>query len=609
MSEKSWVMEKLARTLSESERLEFLRQIHASLRDNDYVKNQLVRHEPDENEKKVLLQQDIRKLSPFRYLLLWIKKIFSGKSMTNLYLDMRINQLKKEVRRTAPGIAGFETRTLKAAFPEYIFEVFVKTIPLIGLFRRLWRNESEINFFHQLVFSLIESNLDNQIDSCYELVQIEELIQLYLSGVGKENLVAEIEKNIDSYVDSVDPVKFEIVENQLAPLYGIRDLVLYPFPKLFQNFHGTIRRDDPETLPLFQKTSALTSMDMVEELYYALHHTARSELKQEFNQVFVDKLFDSAYEDEGDHEEEAEGPGIHVDADTDTFLDDVRNLQECARDILKKVHLPQLIRAFKEDPYYRLVVYVPKLDIKDFYRNMKKLSFRDEIEEIIKKVRQESLTKERGRLFEGSKLRALHYYRTYSTIDYVKIGITAFRYYQGILVLFNFLSVYYKGPVQRILQILESFISEQDRLTRERMLKYASAAEDALYKIRELDESLSPEQDDGKKFQRLRFESNIDPVQKRVYLSIIAQKDTEARELLMKGRDSQRGIRLLFKEFLENQDSLIQESLGKKYLLQGKVKPLHEVLHQNIIRIELLEKIELQLDNIRDETGYDEVTI
>ena len=605
-------MEKLARSLTETERIDFLNQIHASLQDVEDLQKKLVRHESGEEEKKVFLEQDIRKMSPLRYFLLWIRKIFSGKQMSSLYLEMKINQLKRTVRHANPGVANFETRTLKTALPEKSFEVFIKTIPLQYLFRNIWKSDNEISFFHQMVFNLIENKLETKVSSCYDLVDIEHLVDIYQSGWKKDAIISEIEKNIDEYIGSIDKGKFFSVEKQLAPLYGMRDLVLFPFPKLFQIFRGTIRKDDPEIKPMFQKASAINAMDMVEELYYALHHASQTEISDELDSRFIEQLFSGAYSDEEESDDEAardEDGGIHIESDENTFIDDMKKLRQEARLFLEKIPLPQLIQAFKEDPYYRLVVYVHTIEIQNFYRNMKKLSLRNEIEEIIKQVRQESLTKERGLLFEGVKIRALHYYRSYSTIDYEKIGVTSFRFYQGILVLYNFLSLFYKGPIQKTLQILESFIAEQDRITRERMLKYASAAEDVLYKIRELDDSLSPDQDDGKKFQRLRFESNLDKTQKRIYLTTVGKKDTEAKELLTKGRDSQRGVRLLFKDFLENQDSIVQDGLRKKYLMQGNVTSLHEVLNKNIARIELMEKIELQLDQIRDETGFDEVSL
>jgi len=268
-----------------------------------------------------------------------------------------------------------------------------------------------------------------------------------------------------------------------------------------------------------------------------------------------------------------------------------------------------LIRALLDDPYYRLIVYVPKIDIPGFYRNMKKMSLRGEFEEVIHQVRQEALTQERTELFQGVKMRALHFYRSYSSIDYNKLGVTSFRYYQGLLVLYNFLVIYYKGAVQRVLQLVENLIPEQDRITRERLQKHASSAEDVLYKIGELDDSLSGEQDDGKSFLKLRFENSLDSGQRRIYQNVVMKKDREALELLTKGKEALRGILLLFNEFLQNRDMQVQSGLSKKYLIQGKAYSLYEVIQHNIVRLELLVQIESQLDQIRDETGFDEVSL
>jgi hypothetical protein len=258
-------------------------------------------------------------------------------------------------------------------------------------------------------------------------------------------------------------------------------------------------------------------------------------------------------------------------------------------------------------------VYAPRIDVENFYRNMKKLSLRSGADEVLEQVRMEALNQERSELFQGVKMLALHFYRSYSSIDYEKMGIQPFRYYQGLLILYNFLSIYYKGAIQRILQLLENLIPEQDNITRERLLKHASGAEDVLYKIRELDDSLSGEQEDGKSFQRLRFENKPEYGQKRIYQNVVQnvvlKKDKEAQELLLKGKEALQGILVLFKDFLQNRDIQVQTGLSKKYLIQGKVFSLYEVLSQNITRLELIAQIENQLDQIRDETGFDEVSL
>lgn len=617
MEQKHWVMEKLARSLTEKERRQFLKQIHASLRDGDAEQHKLDRVDTSQEEIKVRLRQEIRRMSPFRYILLFIKKVFSGKTIEQVVLEYKLNRLRHIVRQKEPGLASFETRTLKPLLAEKVFDLFVYTIPLKHFFEKLWKEEREIGNFHQLVFNIIEKQIGVEIETCYDLLPLEEMVKLYRGSGSKDAIIQETNARLDKYIESIDKSHFQRIEEILAPFYHLRDLVLFPFSRFFGMFHGTIRSDNPEYQPLFQKTSAVAMLDEIEELYYGLYNTAQTKMSRHFNAEIVRDIFDTIYpsrdpeEAQGEDSAGEQQSAIEGDVDTDAekFIGDIERVIDSADVFLKKVPLPHLIRAFKEDPYYRLVVYFPRIDAVSFYGSMKKLTIRGDIDEKIGEVRREALAQERGELFINVKMRALHFYRTYSSIDYEKLGISPFRYYQALLVLFNFLSAFYRGNIQKILQLLDGMISEQDRITRERLLKHSSSCEDVLYKISELDDSMSPDQDDGKKFQKLRFENNLDPVQQRIYQAIVIKKDREASEMVSQSREAIRGIRLLFQDFLQNREPQIQANMEKRYLLQGQALTLKEVLKQNIERMLLLEVILNQLDQIRDETGFDEVAL
>ncbi|MFO7731637.1 MAG: DUF5312 family protein, partial [Spirochaetia bacterium] len=468
----------------------------------------------------------------------------------------------------------------------------------------------------------------------------------------EDSIIQETNARLESYIEGINKLHFRRIEEILTPLYYLRDLILFPYSRFFGMFHGTIRSDDPEYQPLFQKTAALPVLDEIEELYYALYSADQTKISRNFNVEVVEDIFEILFpashpahaaneandleavpveedqtesltaveveenqdevrrqQDQGRPEESEADTTESVDTDAQKFIGDLERVIEHAKKFLKSVPLPQLVRAIKEDPYYRLLVYMPSIDAKGFYKTMKKLTIRGDIDEKLAEVRREALAQERGELFHGVKMRALHFYRIYSSIEYEKLGISPFRYYQGILVLFNFLTTFYRGNIQKVLQLLDGLINEQDRITRERLLKHSSTCEDVLYKINELDDSLSPEQDEGKKFQKLRFENSLDPIQQRMYQSIVIKKDREAAEILSRGREAVRGIRLLFQDFFQNREPKIQASMEKRYLIQGQAIALKEVLKQNNERILLLEVILNQLEQIRDETGFDEVAL
>ena len=646
MEQKNWVMEKLARSLTEKERKQFLKQIHTSLHDKADEQDKLDRIDTSQDEIKIRLRQEIRKMSPFRYLFLFIRKIFSGKSIEQVVLEYKLKRLRHVVRQKAPGLVSFETRTLRPPLAEKVFELFVVTIPLRNFFEKLWKENSEFGSLHQLVFNLIEKQIGVAVNSCYDLLPLEDMVNLYRSSGSRDIIIQETNSRLESYIEGIDTLHFRRIEEILTPLYYLRDLILFPYSRFFGMFHGTIRSDDLEYQPLFQKTAAIPVLDEIEELYYALYSGAQTKITRNFNIEVVEDIFDTLFpasrhssdsedipevgtdteapataedeehktenspqQDQSRLDESRADTAEGVDTDAQKFIGDLERVVEHAKKFIKAVPLPQVVRALKEDPYYRLLVYIPSIDAKGFYKTMKKLTIRGDVDEKLSEVRREALAQERGELFHAVKMRALHFYRSYSSIEYEKVGISPFRYYQALLVLFNFLITFYRGNMQKVLQLLDGLITEQDRITRERLLKHSSTCEDVLYKINELDDSLSPEQDDGKKFQKLRFEKSLDPIQQRMYQTIVIKKDREAAEILSSGREAVRGIRLLFQDFLQNREPKIQASMEKRYLIQGQAITLKEVLKLNNERISLLEVILNQLEQIRDETGFDEVAL
>src|SRR6056297_2558539 len=428
MEQKNWVMEKLARSLTEKERKQFLKQIHTSLHDKADEQNKLDRVDTSQDEIKIRLRQEIRKMSPFRYLFLLIRRIFSGKPIEQVVLEYKLKRQRHAVRQKAPGIVSFETRTFKPHLAEKVFELFVATIPLRNFFEKLWKEDSEFGNLHQLVFNLIEKQINVTVNSCFDLLPLEEMVSLYRSSGSRDAIIQETNSRLESYIEDIDTLHFRRVEEILTPLYYLRDLILFPYSRFFGMFHGTIRSDDPEYQPLFQKTAAVPVLDEVEELYYALYSADQTKITRNFNVEVVEDIFPTLFpathssnDSDAVHGEEDETDTLtvaedeenkiedrrqqdqsrpkesradtteSVDTDAQKFIGDLERVVEHAKKFLKSVPLPQVVRAIKEDPYYRLLVYIPSIDAKGFYKTMKKLTIRGDIDEKLTEVR-------RGRL-------------------------------------------------------------------------------------------------------------------------------------------------------------------------------------------------------------------
>jgi len=200
MEQKNWVMEKLARSLTEKERKQFLKQIHTSLHDKADEQNKLDRVDTSQDEIKIRLRQEIRKMSPFRYLFLLIRRIFSGKPIEQVVLEYKLKRLRHVVHQKAPGIVSFETRTFRPQLAEKVFELFVATIPLRNFFEKLWKENSEFGTLHQLVFNLIEKQIGVAVNSCYDLIPLEEMVNLYRSSGSRDSILQETNSRLESYI-------------------------------------------------------------------------------------------------------------------------------------------------------------------------------------------------------------------------------------------------------------------------------------------------------------------------------------------------------------------------------------------------------------------------
>ena len=175
------------------------------------------------------------------------------------------------------------------------------------------------------------------------------------------------------------------------------------------------------------------------------------------------------------------------------------------------------------------------------------------------------------------------------------------------MIIFNFLTIHYARAIQKTLQVAETSLLSQDRELRDRMVQAAAACEDTVDKIRQLDESLSPDDDDGKIFQRIRFQKGLDDRQKKMLRSLVTRKDGEAKELLSRSREAIMTLENTFGTLLKSSDSKIKERIQHRIVLEGATMRLKEALENQVKLMRSLQRLLGIADRLRDETGSDEV--
>jgi hypothetical protein len=131
-----------------------------------------------------------------------------------------------------------------------------------------------------------------------------------------------------------------------------------------------------------------------------------------------------------------------------------------------------------------------------------------------------------------------------------------------------------------------------------RLLLHAASVEDLEDKLRELDNSLSPDEEDGKLFQRIRHSLASESTHQRLFRNLITQKDKEAETLLEKGKESFLGIKKIFDELLDTTMESILQKLNTSYVVGGKSITLKNLLDQQARHIEEFRRLLHQLSKI-----------
>ncbi|MGC9308804.1 MAG: hypothetical protein ACP5FL_08540, partial [Thermoplasmatota archaeon] len=154
-----------------------------------------------------------------------------------------------------------------------------------------------------------------------------------------------------------------------------------------------------------------------------------------------------------------------------------------------------------------------RLHLKDIYYQILKEKIVREFDERFQEIRKRYIQREINSLFMDKQLIPFHNYREYASIDYKKMGVPFFVHVRSLNLLYNYIKLQYRENIQSVIQLLQRGLLAQNRITQDRLMRHASGLEELEEKIRLFDYSLSPESEDGKQFQRLRFMLASDPSQ------------------------------------------------------------------------------------------------
>jgi len=260
--------------------------------------------------------------------------------------------------------------------------------------------------------------------------------------------------------------------------------------------------------------------------------------------------------------------------------------------------LADLIRYFAKDPYYKLMLTVPHLYLKDFFVSELKIRFLHELDTYIPEIRKRYIKGEIEKLFKNRGFINFQNYREYTSVDFRKLGLPTFAHIQSLGVLYNYIRYYYREFHQEAVKILEKGVLNQNRIAKDRLTMYSGGFEDIQEKIKAFDFSLSSDSDDGKLFQKLRFSIATDASLQKTYQSLILQKDKQAKSLLTRGSECVAGLRKVFADVLSATGDDVAAQLKTNFFLDTKMQPLSSILKNRVEHLDSFDMLLRQLMKI-----------
>ena len=614
---KKTVFEEMATSISEKERRDLIKKINRNMNLNDTrIEETIYRVEVSKEEKDKYIKEEIIKLGFLERIILKIKKFLSGKTEEIAYTDMKFSALRKNISRKIPGLTNFDTRTVSKLFPESVYALFLKNSALVDMFEEFWKKG---DVFQKILTQLVESRFPGIVKSIDDLLSDEDAEGVIFEKETKTALKEEVLKRFNSYSKKVSDSIFSDIEEEVPPLYYFRPIVVFPFYEFF-NIFGFNPYSESSSFS-FKNAPVFSCIEYIERLYYAIYMvlkvTPPIKINPSLGKYFYKKEEEpeetESADIEGGQKKEEDRPGEEErPAENDDKADDeyesgnrlkwfhnkLEDIYEESRKINKKLPLVEIIKYYRNDYYYKLAFYLPKLKFKELYFANLKIQILEQVNDKYIKARNLMIEKNIDRFFRGKTFTSFLHFRTYTGFDFEKIGVGYFTNIRSMELLLNYLVYYYNERIRHIIDLSTKTILAQDKITATNLMMQISTIDDAYVKIQEFDKSLSPDMEDGKLFLRLRYGLANDNAYLKMYKSFIIQKNKISEDIIQRCIEAFDNIVKTYSELLNSTQFEIKNSLAAHYNVDGKVKSFREFLMDAVDNIRYFKSLLAQVKKV-----------
>lgn len=541
----------LAKALPERERRQLLQRITRALSLNDQAQRSVYHGTLQTDERQRLISEELERLTFWERFLYWLKRLSSTRSEVDTYTDFKLDQIKRRVAASSTPLVKFERRTIEPALASIVVDLYRAAVELAPFFRSIW---DDPNRLQAMITHLLEKRVPNARTDLRDFADLEELQDIYLEHNSKSAIRTAIQSRMDAYFRTIPDELFSELEQGILPIYLLKYVCLYPYREFFGYFGVTAEHVDSESEPEFTRAPALGLLEPLEQLYFALYAASRLADDGRLHPELLE-----AYDAYGGTESSS----------VNHYNSLMATLTKTADRVARELPLTDIIRYFRDDPYYKLMVYLPRLRLKEFYLSHLRVRVFARIDEILPEVRLGIVRRISTEVFQGD-LPPLDFYRESLNAPSRKLDAPPFRFFRSLRTIRHFVRSVYHDDIAPTVRLLARIMPVRERDTASELTLRANGIEDIGERVSMFDFTFSPESDEGKAFFRLRYAGERDVSQARAYGTVVAQKNREARDIIDDAIEHFHGLEAVFRHLI---------SLGSRTIVERFESLTHAKRH------------------------------
>jgi len=585
MPEKSR-LEELSQELPEKERKALLERIGKRMQTEEG--EEAVPVELQEDERQKIIAFEMKKAGPWDRFLLWLRTFFTGKPRAEVFLDIRLRHIRNHLRASHPGITGFETRDLSVKFARKLYDVFLAAQPVVAIYHALASDRA----VRAAAYSwLVEQKLEKAKRSVEDFITVEEMEQLFAETGQAEEIQKKLSFRLNDYVRSIPESLLLQLEEQSRLHLSLERLASFPFASFFRYFNW-IQGDTVEPrYPPFEAAPVMLTLDLMERLHAVVSLLHRSAPDYSYAEQPVSYYLSLRA-----------GLPPGSEAGVERLTTELGQLRADVMALVKEVDgfdaaipLLDLLRFFRRDPWFQLVVNAPHLYLRNLYQGTLKTRLGVELEERIAAVKEQVISRKIQELLRGIPMVEFEYYRDSPDIDFRKLSLPSFSCVRSLTLIYNYLRMQFKGATQEAAQIVSATALANNRILQSRLSQQISGLEDLEARLVLFDRSLSPDEDDGKQMAKARVGLATDLTLQKAWRALVAQKDREARDLIEKAREFLTGVRKIFDDIRTSPMDNTRSLLKTIQIYRGRNQTLGQIVNARSEAISSFQKLLDQL--------------